>query len=57
MEELKIIWKVCFRCEDICWIKTNIKNPVHSKNLDPRAVFQRTKEHCLMGIKGLFYSM
>ncbi|XP_066254864.1 N6-adenosine-methyltransferase non-catalytic subunit [Euwallacea similis] len=40
------------RCEDICWIKTNIKNPVHSKNLDPRAVFQRTKEHCLMGIKG-----
>ncbi|KAL1497194.1 hypothetical protein ABEB36_008191 [Hypothenemus hampei] len=40
------------RCEDICWIKTNIKNPGHSKNLDPRAVFQRTKEHCLMGIKG-----
>lgn len=40
------------RCEDICWIRTNIKNPGHSKNLDPRAVFQRTKEHCLMGIKG-----
>lgn len=40
------------RCEDICWIKTNIKNPVHLKNLEPRAVFQRTKEHCLMGIKG-----
>ncbi|XP_022246345.1 methyltransferase-like protein 14 homolog [Limulus polyphemus] len=40
------------RCEDICWIKTNIKNPSHSKNLEPRAIFQRTKEHCLMGIKG-----
>lgn len=40
------------RCEDICWIRTNIKNPGHSKNLEPRAVFQRTKEHCLMGIKG-----
>ncbi|XP_034229964.1 N6-adenosine-methyltransferase non-catalytic subunit [Thrips palmi] len=40
------------RCEDICWIRTNINNPNHSKNLDPKAVFQRTKEHCLMGIKG-----
>ncbi|XP_050532862.1 N6-adenosine-methyltransferase non-catalytic subunit isoform X1 [Daktulosphaira vitifoliae] len=40
------------RCEDICWIKTNCKNPGHSKNLEPNAVFQRTKEHCLMGIKG-----
>ena len=42
------------RCEDICWIKTNIKNPSNpSKNtLDTKAIFQRTKEHCLMGIKG-----
>ncbi|GIY18544.1 n6-adenosine-methyltransferase non-catalytic subunit [Caerostris darwini] len=40
------------RCEDICWIKTNINNPGHTKNLEPRAIFQRTKEHCLMGIKG-----
>ncbi|XP_070545428.1 N(6)-adenosine-methyltransferase non-catalytic subunit METTL14-like [Ptychodera flava] len=40
------------RCEDICWIKTNIKNPGHIKDLEPGAVFQRTKEHCLMGIKG-----
>ncbi|GFR57420.1 N6-adenosine-methyltransferase subunit METTL14 [Elysia marginata] len=40
------------RCEDICWIKTNIKNPGHNKNLEPNAIFQRTKEHCLMGIKG-----
>jgi len=40
------------RCEDICWIKTNAEAPGHSKNLEPKAVFQRTKEHCLMGIKG-----
>lgn len=40
------------RCEDICWIKTNIKNPGHNKNVEPRAAFQRTKEHCLMGIRG-----
>ncbi|KAF6213089.1 hypothetical protein GE061_010804 [Apolygus lucorum] len=40
------------RCEDISWIKTNINNPGHSKNLDTKAIFQRTKEHCLMGIKG-----
>ncbi|KAL5018221.1 hypothetical protein ScPMuIL_003943 [Solemya velum] len=40
------------RCEDICWIMTNIKNPGHTKNLEPNSIFQRTKEHCLMGIKG-----
>jgi mRNA m6A methyltransferase non-catalytic subunit len=40
------------RCEDICWIKTNHNAPGHSKILDSKAVFQRTKEHCLMGIKG-----
>lgn len=41
------------RCEDICWIKTNVnQNKKHTKNLDPNAIFQRTKEHCLMGIKG-----
>ncbi|CAG0914882.1 unnamed protein product [Notodromas monacha] len=40
------------RCEDICWIRTNIGNPGSSKNVEPKAVFQRTKEHCLMGIKG-----
>lgn len=40
------------RCEDICWIRTNIDNPGRSKNLDSKAVLQRTKEHCLMGIKG-----
>ncbi|XP_039287224.1 N6-adenosine-methyltransferase non-catalytic subunit isoform X2 [Nilaparvata lugens] len=40
------------RCEDICWIRTNTQHPGHSKNLESKAVFQRTKEHCLMGIKG-----
>lgn len=39
------------RCEDICWIQTNLKNKA-KKALEPNAVFQRTKEHCLMGIKG-----
>lgn len=42
------------RCEDICWIKTNINQEYkkHTKNLDPKSIFRRTKEHCLMGIKG-----
>lgn len=40
------------RCEDICWIKTNKNNIGHNKNLEPKAIFQRTKEHCLMGIRG-----
>lgn len=31
------------RCEDICWIRTNVTNPGHSKNLEAKAVFQRTK--------------
>lgn len=31
------------RCEDICWIKTNIKNPLEKRALDPSAVLQRTK--------------
>ncbi|CAH8619826.1 unnamed protein product [Dicrocoelium dendriticum] len=39
------------RCEDICWIKTNKGTPGHEA-LEPGAVFQRTKEHCLMGIHG-----
>lgn len=41
------------RCEDICWIRTNQNAPGHSKiHQESKAVFQRTKEHCLMGIKG-----
>ncbi|VDL89820.1 unnamed protein product [Schistocephalus solidus] len=39
------------RCEDICWIKSNKNNPGHEQ-LEPGAIFQRTKEHCLMGIHG-----
>eukprot|EP00118_Oscarella_pearsei_P003886 m.16141 g.16141 ORF g.16141 m.16141 type:complete len:456 (+) comp26756_c0_seq2:27-1394(+) len=40
------------RCEDICWIKTNFKNPGHITYIEPSAVLQHCKEHCLMGIKG-----
>lgn len=42
------------RCEDICWIKRNAKNPGNRSqdSLDAGGMFQRTKEHCLMGIKG-----
>jgi len=39
------------RCEDICWIQTNHKTGA-AKMVEPNAAFQRTKEHCLMGIKG-----
>jgi N6-adenosine-specific RNA methylase IME4 len=39
------------RCEDIVWIKTN-KKWEGSHFIEPRSVFQRTKEHCIMGIKG-----
>ncbi|XP_067928772.1 N6-adenosine-methyltransferase non-catalytic subunit-like [Watersipora subatra] len=40
------------RCEDICWIKTNHKCQDQTKNIGQGQLFQRTKEHCLMGIKG-----
>ncbi|CAH1763431.1 13988_t:CDS:2 [Entrophospora sp. SA101] len=39
------------RCEDIVWIKTN-KKCEGSRFIEPRSVFQHTKEHCIMGIKG-----
>lgn len=39
------------RCEDICWIKTNL-NRARPKMLQPSGIFYRVKEHCLMGIKG-----
>ncbi|CAG8469862.1 16094_t:CDS:2 [Acaulospora morrowiae] len=39
------------RCEDIVWIKTN-KTWEGSRFFEERSVFQRTKEHCIMGIKG-----
>ncbi|CAH8332064.1 unnamed protein product [Eruca vesicaria subsp. sativa] len=40
------------RCEDICWVKTNKSNAAPTLRHDSRTVFQRSKEHCLMGIKG-----
>ncbi|RIB28629.1 MT-A70-domain-containing protein [Gigaspora rosea] len=39
------------RCEDIVWIKTN-KKWEGSHFVEPRSVFQHTKEHCIMGIRG-----
>ncbi|CAG8521578.1 10963_t:CDS:2 [Scutellospora calospora] len=39
------------RCEDIVWIKTN-KKWEGSRFIEPRSIFQRTKEHCIMGIRG-----
>ena len=46
------------RCEDLCWIKTNHASgqrnqaTISHQVMEPNAVLQRTKEHCLMGIKG-----
>ena len=49
------------RCEDLCWIKTNHASAQDAQSnqatishqvMEPNAVLQRTKEHCLMGIKG-----
>ncbi|CAD5170453.1 unnamed protein product [Musa acuminata subsp. malaccensis] len=40
------------RCEDICWVKTNKKNATPGLRHDSRTLFQHSKEHCLMGIKG-----
>ncbi|KAL6980339.1 mRNA (2'-O-methyladenosine-N(6)-)-methyltransferase [Sarracenia purpurea var. burkii] len=40
------------RCEDICWVKTNKANATPGLRHDSHTLFQRSKEHCLMGIKG-----
>ncbi|KAL6219995.1 hypothetical protein ACLB2K_007753 [Fragaria x ananassa] len=40
------------RCEDICWVKTNKTNPTPGLRHDSHTLFQHSKEHCLMGIKG-----
>ncbi|XP_051184843.1 N6-adenosine-methyltransferase non-catalytic subunit MTB isoform X2 [Lolium perenne] len=40
------------RCEDICWVKTNKKNATPGLRHDSNTLFQHSKEHCLMGIKG-----
>ncbi|KAJ1972437.1 N6-adenosine-methyltransferase subunit mettl14 [Dimargaris xerosporica] len=39
------------RCEDIVWVKTN-KHSLAPNALEPKAVLEHTKEHCLMGIRG-----
>ncbi|KAK1576857.1 hypothetical protein Q3G72_017025 [Acer saccharum] len=40
------------RCEDICWVKTNKTNATPGLRHDCQTLFQHSKEHCLMGIKG-----
>ncbi|KAJ8750871.1 hypothetical protein K2173_016052 [Erythroxylum novogranatense] len=40
------------RCEDICWVKTNKANAAPGLRHDSHTLFQHSKEHCLMGIKG-----
>ncbi|KAF5732376.1 hypothetical protein HS088_TW18G01070 [Tripterygium wilfordii] len=40
------------RCEDICWVQTNKSTPTPSLRHDSHTLFQHSKEHCLMGIKG-----
>ncbi|KAE9618293.1 hypothetical protein Lal_00047513 [Lupinus albus] len=40
------------RCEDICWVKTNKSNATPGLRHDSHTLFQHSKEHCLMGIKG-----
>ncbi|KAJ3682532.1 hypothetical protein LUZ60_015105 [Juncus effusus] len=40
------------RCEDICWVKTNKKSAGPGLRHDSHTLFQHSKEHCLMGIKG-----
>ncbi|KAG9441308.1 hypothetical protein H6P81_017162 [Aristolochia fimbriata] len=42
------------RCEDICWVKTNKtkNNSTSGLRHDSHTLFQHSKEHCLMGIKG-----
>lgn len=42
------------RCEDVCWLKTNL-NQRHQKtvaDVNPKGLFHHTKEHCLMGVRG-----
>ncbi|GMH18389.1 hypothetical protein Nepgr_020230 [Nepenthes gracilis] len=40
------------RCEDICWVKTNKHTATPALRHDSYTLFQHSKEHCLMGIKG-----
>ncbi|KAG6524331.1 hypothetical protein ZIOFF_014237 [Zingiber officinale] len=41
-----------FVCEDVCWVKTNKNNATPGLRHDSHTLFQHSKEHCLMGIKG-----
>jgi len=42
------------RCEEVCWIKTNKEGALWQPDLptSTTSLLVRTKEHCLMGIKG-----
>ncbi|GLJ55576.1 hypothetical protein SUGI_1193490 [Cryptomeria japonica] len=53
--------RLCFkkwgfkRIDDICWLKTNHESRSMSDfvNRDSNSIFKRTKEHCLVGLKGM----
>lgn len=52
--ELFKIWNFR-RCEDVTWIKNNSKihnNENQAWNMPNEGLFQRLKEHCLVGIRG-----
>lgn len=36
----------------VCWVRQNREQPGQRGHLDADSLFQRTKEHCLMGIRG-----
>lgn len=41
------------RCEDIVWIKSNINSIVYKQDhTDKSSLLKKTKEHCLVGIRG-----
>ena len=33
------------RCEDICWVKTNMNDPGNTTHLEQKSIFQHTKVH------------
>jgi N6-adenosine-specific RNA methylase IME4 len=43
--------------ENICWLQTNKSNPSRQGYADDMSIFQRTHEHCLMGIRGEHFVM
>ena len=40
------------RCEDVVWLKTNIKPTTQTYYDTSYSILKHTKEHCLVGIKG-----